>query len=99
MRKLIEITQDYLIRCDNPKCGYFIPNATLEPKDIIEYINMPCPKCGENLLTKNDYLTFKKFISIINWVNKWFSWLRIFSFGAKDKNVKIKIYNGINEIK
>ena len=99
MRKLIQITQDYLIECDNPNCDYFIPNETKDANvDGAEYINVACPKCGENLLTEKDYLMYKKYMSAINWINKWFSWLTFFRMGKNDKTVKIKIHNGINEI-
>ena len=48
----IEITSKDTIQCDNPNCDYEveIPFATYP-----EWINKPCPKCGENLLTENDY--------------------------------------------
>ena len=37
----------YGIKCDNPNCDY---------KDMsVRYLNKPCPKCGQNLLTKHDY--------------------------------------------
>jgi hypothetical protein len=48
---------------------------------------MPCPKCGENLLTQKDYNDFEKISKMINWVNKWFGWLLFFS---RKNNVRSK---------
>ena len=41
------------IRCDNKTCDYLDEDVTLD--QFPEYINKPCPKCGENLLTQEDY--------------------------------------------
>jgi ssDNA-binding Zn-finger/Zn-ribbon topoisomerase 1 len=96
MKKLIETTQATLIECDNPVCDYNIPNPTGSPlTETKDYINMPCPKCGENLLTLEDYLTHKKVLKIITWLNKWFSWLTIFSFRKNEKTFYTKVHKGI----
>jgi hypothetical protein len=53
---IIEVSQEFLIVCDNPNCDHKIKHETgdyhVETKN---YINAPCPKCGENLLTQQDY--------------------------------------------
>ena len=78
MRKLIVIQQDSLIVCDNKKCDYKIGyDATLDQVSEL-FINRPCPVCGQNLLTTEDYLREKKIKKMITWVNKYFSWLTIF---------------------
>ena len=47
------------IKCDNPNCDYFNPDV--ESKTYKQdWLNKPCPKCGENLLTEKDYKTIKK---------------------------------------
>lgn len=75
-RKLITVYQEHSIICDNIKCDYKIKNTSGDPnEDISGYLNMPCPKCGENLLTEQDYLRSMKVMRIINWINKWFSWV------------------------
>lgn len=53
MENNIEITDhgSYL-HCDNPQCGY---DMNFEGKIREELIGTPCPKCGENMLTKEDY--------------------------------------------
>lgn len=56
-RKLIETQQEYLIVCDNKQCDYKIKNTTDNPNENVSmYLNTPCPNCGENLLTEEDYL-------------------------------------------
>jgi len=53
--------QENLIECDN--CDFVIPNEDpRNPGDGKEYINKPYPKCGENLLTQEDYDNFNLFI-------------------------------------
>lgn len=41
------------IKCDNPNCDYTDDSVTLE--QLESFIDKPCPKCGENLLTQQDY--------------------------------------------
>ena len=88
--------QEYSIECDNTQCDYKIKNPTGDPnEDTREYINMPCPKCGDNLLTKQDYLHGLKVLKIVNWLNKWFSWTMIFvSKKAKTKSISVHCHNG-----
>lgn len=50
--KVIEMEENDTIECDNLECDY----ETLIPQELIEtMIDKPCPKCGENLLTQEDY--------------------------------------------
>lgn len=97
MRKLIEGTQENLIMCDNPKCDYTIKNETKDIfSDISKYVNKPCPKCGENLLTPEDYLTSVKTLKIVKFINKWFSWLTIFNPKSKSKDIIVHIHKGVH---
>jgi len=41
------------VACDNENCDYVNKNVQLG--DFTQYLNKPCPKCGEILLTKEDY--------------------------------------------
>jgi len=41
------------IKCDNPNCSYTDKTATFETYH--NYLNKPCPNCGENLLTEDDF--------------------------------------------
>lgn len=86
-----------MIVCDNVKCDFKIKNPTGDPnEDSSMYLNMPCPKCGENLLTDEDYLLSLKVMKIVNWLNKWFSWLLVFSWGkAKKETVQLHCHKGI----
>lgn len=99
MRKLIYLeNQQNMIVCDNPKCDYVIPNPTKNPLvDIRMYINKPCPECGENLLTEKDYHDWIKFKKVVNWVNKWFSWITIFMpKNKKYTNASAHIHNSVD---
>ena len=41
------------LKCDNPHCDYCNPKIPFE--DYSKYLNYPCPKCGEPLLTMRAY--------------------------------------------
>jgi predicted nucleic acid-binding Zn-ribbon protein len=43
------------IKCDNPDCDY--RNEDVQLSDYEKWLNKPCPKCGNNLLTQADYET------------------------------------------
>ena len=95
MRKLIEIEQPFLIECDNPQCDYKIPNITGDPHaETKQYINNPCPKCGNNLLIESDYFDHIELLKTIDWANKWFSWLTIFSKRKHSADVSIHVHDG-----
>ncbi len=96
--KLIEVYQENLIECDNHLCNYVVKNETGNINiDSEEYIDMPCPNCGENLLTYQDYKDYKKFVNLIKWTNKWLGWLSVF-FGTETvgKRVDINVHDGIH---
>lgn len=96
MRKLFEITQDNLIVCDNEHCDFKVINETKDPNvDIKPYLNKPCPKCGKILLTEKDYKDSLKFMKIVNFSNKWFSWLTFFIPKSKNEDATIQIHEGI----
>jgi len=96
MRKLIEKSKQSELVCDNPECDYkmqYDPNNELQ---TIFYIDTPCPICGENLLTIEDYLQYEKLMKTVDWINKWFSWLTIFtSKNAKKQIVSAHVHDGI----
>lgn len=56
------------IKCDNPKCDFADSSVAFE--DYKDYVNQPCPLCGENLLTKKDYRNCKRLVRITNIINR-----------------------------
>ena len=44
------------IKCDNVRCDYRDMEVAFDPD---KYLNMPCPKCGSNLFTPEDYKTLQ----------------------------------------
>ena len=97
-RQLIEIVdQEYLVECDNPNCDYKVKNPSGSAfEDVSHYLNLPCPMCGENLLTERDYLDSLKVLKTVIWLNKWFSWLMFFvPKNSKTKSTSIRCYEGV----
>lgn len=41
------------IKCDNEQCDY--RDDSVEFKDYPNWLNKACPKCGQNLLTQEEY--------------------------------------------
>lgn len=96
MKKLIESKQEHSIVCDNPNCDFKVKNdGSDEIETLNKYLNKTCPDCGCNLLTDEDYKTATNLIKTINWLNKYFSWLTIFSKKKASKKVSVKVHKGI----
>lgn len=55
------------LKCDNKECNY--EDKTIKYEQYEDYINYPCPQCGESLLTKTDYLTTKFIVEAANIFN------------------------------
>lgn len=55
------------IKCDNAECGW--KDETVPDENMREWINRPCPSCGENLLTQKDYDDFEKVKEAIAFMN------------------------------
>lgn len=55
------------IKCDNPKCNY--RDNTVAYEQYPEYINRPCPLCGENLLTEECYNKVKTMVDMAEKMN------------------------------
>ena len=97
MKELIQREQKQFVVCDNPTCDFEILTGE-ETMESIGYIDMPCPKCEQNLLTIEDYLAHKKMVKVIDFINKWFSWLTIFSGKVKPedyRSVVVHTHDGI----
>lgn len=98
MRKLIDAEQKFEIVCDNPKCDFTIANESGDiNKDSKQYIDVPCPLCGENLLTLEDYLIHKRMAKAVAWVNRWFGWIAyLYPKDAKRTSVVIHCHKGVH---
>lgn len=79
------------IDCDNSSCNF---TKDIGLVDVGNYLNKPCPLCGDNLLTEEDYKQAMNTLKVINWINKWFGWVSIFS--KKSSKVQIKHYKGVH---
>lgn len=53
------------LKCDS--CDYIEPD--LDMNDLESYIDKPCPLCGENILTKEDYDQQNLLLGIVNLMN------------------------------
>jgi len=58
-------TTDTKIECDTVGCGFEHP-CSIDP---VEWINRPCPNCGENLLTQENYDGINKIMEQIDYIN------------------------------
>lgn len=46
------------LKCDAPDCDHFEQTPV-----TIEIVDKPCPKCGANLCTKDDFVTFRAIVA------------------------------------
>lgn len=65
---VINITKIGGIKCDNQNCNY--ADASVPVSDYSKWINKPCPVCGSNLLTEDDYTAFMKMYKGIQGLNR-----------------------------
>lgn len=65
-KDIVRIEEEGSIKCDNSTCDYVIP---VPVQDYSQYVNKPCPKCGENLLTEEDFNAHSKVLETINFIN------------------------------
>ncbi len=56
------------IRCDNPNCDYV--NDSVKIEDYKDWVNKPCPKCGANLLTEEDFYNVNLLFSVVDLCNE-----------------------------
>lgn len=66
MENNLEIT-DGGLKCDNPKCDW--KDATISFDNYKSWIDKSCPKCGENVLTEEDYKNAELVRLSINYIN------------------------------
>ena len=56
------------IECDNPECDWI--DYTVTTEQLPSYLGIPCPKCGENLLTEEDLKLATDFELAVEKINK-----------------------------
>lgn len=56
------------IKCDNPTCDY--RNEEVSLTDYEQWLNKPCPCCGEVLLTEEDFNTVKLMGAMVQLANE-----------------------------
>lgn len=64
----IEITQSGGLKCDNTSCDWTDPSISIN--DYKDWVNKPCPKCGECVLTEEDFNKTNMFVNAINMINQ-----------------------------
>lgn len=68
MAKNIEFATNQVgLKCDNTTCDYTDPSVTIE--QLAFHINRKCPKCGESLLTPEDYARTQTVIATADFIN------------------------------
>tara|TARA_R110000796_G_scaffold1673_3_gene6938 strand:+ start:162 stop:569 length:408 start_codon:yes stop_codon:yes gene_type:complete len=65
-KKNIEFKENGLV-CDNTECDWENPN--IPDGELEQWIDVECPKCGDNILTKQDYLNYKLMMVIVDEIN------------------------------
>ena len=61
MKNMLEIKG---IKCDAEGCNY--RDDTVNVDDYSEYLNTPCPVCGANLLTQEDFDTVARLFEMVD---------------------------------
>lgn len=65
------------LKCDNPNCDYVNSNIPFEQYE--QFIDYPCPKCGQSLLTIEAYNACVSLKNIGDFISK-------LTFGAKNNS-------------
>lgn len=55
------------LQCDSPTCDWTDPTVKVE--DYQQWLNAPCPKCGENVLTQEDLDSVLNVIQMVDLIN------------------------------
>lgn len=61
-------TRVHGLKCDAPDCDYRCNDVTAANYE--EWLDKPCPKCGANLLTKEDLALLRAMESTVAWLNE-----------------------------
>lgn len=55
------------LKCDNPKCDWV--DTTVQFNDMDKWVNVACPKCGDNVLTREDFMNVKLMMAAADLLN------------------------------
>jgi hypothetical protein len=55
--------EESTIVCDNPACGF---EQAIPFEDREKWIDRPCPNCGENLITREDFEKSQALYDLLN---------------------------------
>lgn len=67
MKNNLEMLNTNGLQCDNPKCGW--EDDTIKLEDYEQWLNKPCPKCGENVLTQEDFDNVQLIVNAMAFIN------------------------------
>lgn len=56
------------LQCDNSDCDF--KDMSIKVEEYEQWLNKPCPKCGENLLTEDDYRNAQFLLEMVKVANK-----------------------------
>jgi predicted RNA-binding Zn-ribbon protein involved in translation (DUF1610 family) len=74
MKELIHVLDNRSqLHCDEPACAHVLPEGHVTWGEHL--IGYPCPRCGSNMLTREDYEASERLHRCVRWINKWFGWL------------------------
>ena len=62
------ITGFFGMKCDTPGCSW--SDMTVQRSEYLSYRNKPCPNCGANLLTDEDWNLVLSMEAAAKWVNE-----------------------------
>ncbi len=69
------------LKCDNPSCDYVNPDIPFEQYE--QFVNCPCPKCGQSLLTPQAYKMCVAMKNMGNFITK-------ITGGAKENDSELR---------
>jgi hypothetical protein len=65
-KRNVEIIENGL-KCDNEQCDY--KDTTIKSVDFEKWIGVGCPKCGDNLLTREDFVNIRTLEMVVALTN------------------------------
>ena len=60
--------QEKGLKCDNVECDF--RDETIKSIDYEKWVNKPCPKCSDNLLTLQDFYNVRLLESVVRGINE-----------------------------